>query len=201
MRIRVVGFSVLGAAVLVAAGLALFVFDFPRISSNDMAPSLRTRDLLLACRMCGPPERGDVVFFALPESGQLVPLRVIGMPGDTVQVTRGHVLVNGRPLFEEKAPNEQLAIDPVDNNPREFEVVWETVGKHRYQVLWEARTPLTGEVKTEKLGDEFFLMADRRTFAHDSRDFGAISRKQVRSIVLRVLSAGDNDSNRQTRLP
>jgi signal peptidase I len=201
MRIRVVGFSVLGAALLVAAGLALFVFDFPRISSNDMAPSLRTRDLVLACRMCGPPERGDVVFAALPDGGQLVPLRVIGMPGDTVQVSKGHVLLNGRPLFEEKAPNEQLAIDPVDNNPREFEVAWETEGKHRYQVLKDARTPLGGEVKSHKLGDEFFLMADRRTFARDSRDFGAVSRKEVRSIVLRVLSAGDDDSSRQTKLP
>ena len=201
MRFRVVGFSVLGAGLLVAGGLALFVFDFPRVASNDMAPTLRTRDLLLACRMCGPPERGDVVFFAQPDGNQLVPRRVIAMPGDTVQVKKGQVLVNGRPLFEEKAPNEQIAIDPVDNTPRDFEVAWETHGKHHYQVVRDARTPAGGDVKETKLGDEFFLMADRRTFARDSRDYGPISRKEIRSIVLRVLSAGDGESSRQTRLP
>jgi signal peptidase I len=202
MRIRVVGFSVLGAAVLVAAGLTLFVFDFPRMATNDMAPTLRARDLLLACRMCGQPERGDVVLFADEvEHSRLATLRVVGVPGDTVELRKGKLLVNGRPLTQEKAPNQQLAIDPVDQTARDFEVAWETQGKHRYEVLKDARTPLAGDKPMQKLTDEYFLIADRRTFARDSRDFGPVSRKEIRSIVLRVLTAGDGDAARQTKLP
>ena len=46
-----------------------------------------------------------------------------------------------------------------------------------------------------------FVLADRRTLVRDSRDYGPVPRASVRSIALRVLSAGDHDSARQAKLP
>jgi signal peptidase I len=203
MKIRVVGFSVLGAGALVAAGLALFAFDFPRLSTNEMAPTLRARDLLLACRACGRPERGDVVFFEPPDTpGPLIPRRVVAGPGDKVEIKKGRILVNDRPLFAEKGELMQIdGIDAVDSAPRAFQTSVETLGKHRYQVLVDARAELSGTLPAETLKDEYFVVADRRTFVRDSRDFGPIPRAHIRSIVLRVISAGDDNAARQTRLP
>ena len=48
-----------------------------------------------------PPERGDVIIFRFPkdESRDFVK-RVVGIPGDTVEIARGQPLVNGQPLEE-----------------------------------------------------------------------------------------------------
>jgi signal peptidase I len=44
------------------------------------------------------PDRGDVVVFAHPKDGRTMIKRVIGLPGDTVQVSKGHVFLNGTKL-------------------------------------------------------------------------------------------------------
>ncbi len=46
----------------------------------------------------GEPERGDVVVFRHPVNGTDYIKRLIGMPGDTVQVTDGVVQINGKPV-------------------------------------------------------------------------------------------------------
>ena len=204
MRIRVVGLSVLGASLIVAGGLALFAFDFPHVGSNEMAPGLRANDLLLACRVCGAPQRGDVVVFEPPDgNGPSLSLRrVVAGPGDTVEVRHGQVMVNGHPLAAEKVGVETMTgIGSGDAVGRPFERWQESAGAHRYAVLRDTRVVLSGDRPPQQLEDEYFLLADRRTLVKDSRDYGPVSRMRIRSIVKRVLSAGNGEAERQTRLP
>ena len=187
---------------LVAMGLALFAVDFPRPSSDDMAPGIRKGDLLLACRACGKPQRGDVVLFTSPDNGPLSVRRVVAVPGDRVEVHNGQMLVNGKPLDETesgilKLPN----IDPISSQPRPFSLTIEKAGEHEYKVVRDLGVISTGDRVPETLADAFFVAADRRTLVRDSRDYGPVPRASIRSIVLRVLSAGDHDSARQGRLP
>jgi len=44
------------------------------------------------------PKHGDIVVFWVPSEGQDLIKRVIGLPGDTVEVSNGIVILNGRPL-------------------------------------------------------------------------------------------------------
>src|SRR6478672_7441198 len=176
MKVRVVGFSILGAAVLVAGGLALFALEFPRVRNNDMAPGLRQGDLLLACRICGVPQTGDVVVVSNADEAdpeRMSIRRVAAGPGDKIEVKKGQVLVNDRPLTGEKLDEIELAnVDDVSSAPRKFEVWSEALGKHQFSTLRDKSVAPSGDVPAETLKNSYFLLADRRTFARDSRNYG-----------------------------
>jgi signal peptidase I len=203
MKFRVVGFWTLGGALLVAGGLASFAFELPRVHSNDMAPTLREGDLLLSCRVCGSPQRGDVVVFAPADANEekVTLRRVVAVPGDKVEVKKGVVLVNDHPLSVEKSAPLELPIGQVGNQPMRFDATVETVGRHRYQTIRDAQVTPGGDLPAQTLSNEYFVLADRRTFARDSRSYGPVAKTRIRSIVQRVLSAGDQDPARQTKLP
>jgi signal peptidase I len=187
---------------LVAMGLALFAVDFPRPSSDDMAPGIRKGDLLLACRACGKPKHGDVVLFTSPDNGPLSVRRIVAGPGDRVEVHHGELIVNGKPLDDTDAGTIKLAdVDPVSSQPRPFSLAVEKCGEHEYKVVRDLGVISSGDRPPETLADAYFVAADRRTLVRDSRDYGPVPRASVRSIIIRVLSAGDHDATRQGRLP
>src|SRR5262249_50731180 len=153
---------------------------------------IRKGDLLLACRVCGRPQRGDVVLFSPPDNGPITVRRVVAVPGDRVEGRHGRTLVNGQPLDETAQGTGKLAdLDPVSSQPRTFALSRERGGAHEYRVIRDAGVVAAGDRAAETLGDAYFVAADRRTLVRDSRVYGPIPRTSIRSIVLRVLSAGD----------
>jgi len=75
-----------------------------RVDGPSMQPNLHTGQFVLADRLAyrlGPPRRGDVVVVhPPPEPDESFIKRVIGLPGETVQIAAGVVRVNGRALSE-----------------------------------------------------------------------------------------------------
>jgi signal peptidase I len=195
---------VLVVLAIMIVGLALYVIDLPHLASDDMAPSLRLGDQLLACRLCGAPKRGDLVNFAIPDApGQMAVRRVVAGPGDRVEVHKGEVLVNGKPL-EHTKPSEvtlTLAGGALEPGPHLYRIAYEQVGTHRYAILSDFNATSTSDRPPETLRDEYFVLADRRTFIRDSRDYGPVARGLVRSVVWRVLSVANGETERQTRVP
>jgi signal peptidase I len=59
------------------------------------------------------PRRGDIVIVTPPDSNSDYIKRVIGLPGDTIQLIDGRVFLNGRPLRREARPD---AMIPMDDN-------------------------------------------------------------------------------------
>jgi len=101
--------------VAIALTIAIFVRFFiaePRfIPSPSMTPTLAVGDRLLVEKVSyrlHPPTNGDIVVFEPPpqlqeygyQASQAFIKRVIGLPGQQVQVSRGKVYVNGEPLAE-----------------------------------------------------------------------------------------------------
>ena len=60
------------------------------------------------------PERGDIVVFLGPEDADVVK-RVIGLPGDTVAVEGGQVVLNGKPIPRQRIEDVAIAVSP--NSP------------------------------------------------------------------------------------
>ncbi len=76
-----------------------------RIESISMLPTLEAGDFVIvnkAAFWLGNPERGDIVIFHYPPDPKREPYikRIIGLPGDMVEVSAGRVLVNSHPLSE-----------------------------------------------------------------------------------------------------
>jgi signal peptidase I len=98
----------IAAAVLLALALRAFVAEPFRIGSGAMAPTLLTGDHVLVSKLAygprlpfthlrpfprGVPRRGDVVVFE--EGGSAVAKRVVGVPGDVVELREQVLFVNG----------------------------------------------------------------------------------------------------------
>jgi signal peptidase I len=193
---------ILFIVLLVITGLLLFAVDLPRVAADDMAPNIRNGDLLLACRVCGTPRRGDVVLFSPPQGKGTQLRRVVGLPGDQISVHRGQISVNGTPIEENDAGVIRLRnLNPPTSEPRPFHVAIERNGEHEYRIIRDSNVTAASERPLERLSDAYFLAADRRTLARDSRDYGPVPRTSVRSVALRILQAGDNDNLRRTKVP
>ena len=110
-----------------------FIFSPFTIPSESMLPNLRNGDYLVAAKwpygfsklslpgqpalfegriFASLPERGDVVIFKHPVTGADYVKRVIGLPGDTVAMEDGVVVLNGDPLQREDAGHADIAMGP-----------------------------------------------------------------------------------------
>ena len=72
------------------------------VEGESMLPSLRPRDVLLIDKFAynnGPPSRGDIVM-ARYHNG-LILKRIVGLPGEDIEVKSGTLYVNGTPIAED----------------------------------------------------------------------------------------------------
>ena len=127
-----------------------------RIPTPSMVPTLKIQDRLLVNKLAydlASPKRGDIALFEDPEGGE-DPLikRVVGTPGDTLQLRRGRLLLNEEPQNEPY----------VERDPC----------KPGYP-----KTCSFGPVTVPK--GHYFMMGDNRTNSKDSRFFGPVPEEDV----------------------
>jgi signal peptidase I len=81
-----------------------------RIESHSMQPNFYEGEFILVNKLAyrlGSPERGDVLVFHNPNNVEEDYIkRIIGLPGDTVEIHDSTVFINGQPLVEEYPINE-----------------------------------------------------------------------------------------------
>jgi signal peptidase I len=176
-------------ALLLALGLRTFLFQPFTIPSDSMEPALQSGDYMVLSkfdygfsryslpvalplgegRLFGrQPRRGDVIVFKLPRDHSIDYVkRLIGLPGDRIQVVRGVVWLNGRPL--QQAPP-GLMRDP-DNPARVVTQVRETLPDGRSYLTFHEDVDHDGEntdVYVVPRG-QYFFMGDNRDNSADSR--------------------------------
>lgn len=99
-------------SVLIAALVILFLYRPVKVEGTSMMPSLFDQERLFINQFSykfgiGDIRRGDTVVFYFPEDPtESYIKRVIGLPGDTVAVDDGYVIVDGKKLVENYVPAE-----------------------------------------------------------------------------------------------
>ncbi|MGB3692235.1 MAG: signal peptidase I [Spirulinaceae cyanobacterium] len=113
------GLKTIALSAVLAVGIRSFVAEARYIPSGSMLPTLEINDRLLIEKVSynfRKPERGDIVVFnptdTLKEQNfhDAFIKRVIGLPGETIQVKNGRVVVNGKAI-EEKYIEQEPAYD------------------------------------------------------------------------------------------
>lgn len=88
----------LAVAVGVAMLVRTFVFEPVKVDGHSMESTLHDREVMFVTKweyVTGDPERFDVVICHYPNRGQLdFVKRVVGLPGDTVEIKDGYLYVN-----------------------------------------------------------------------------------------------------------
>lgn len=97
-------------ALLIALLINVFIGQATRVEGQSMEPSLHTNQRLVvekvSYRLHGP-DRFDVVVIRAPGQGDdLLIKRVIGLPGETIEIHDGHVYINGELLKEDSIAQE-----------------------------------------------------------------------------------------------
>lgn len=102
------GLKTIGLSIILALGIRTFVAEARYIPSGSMLPTLEIDDRLIIDKLgyrFAEPQRGDVVVFyptdkLKEEYKDAFIKRIIGLPGETVEVRDGRVLIDGEPLSE-----------------------------------------------------------------------------------------------------
>jgi len=144
-------------AAIIVLPIRYFVFQPFIVKGDSMVPNFHSGDYLIvdeiSYRFSGP-SRGDVIVFHYPlDESQRFIKRVIGLPGETVEVKEGKITVipkDGENVF---TLNEKLYLPDLLSTG--------------------------GDVKITLKEDEFFVLGDNRQFSYDSRIWGVMPKKDL----------------------
>ncbi len=201
-------------AIIFALILALFIRTFVvqafKIPSGSMIPTLLIGDHILVNKFIygipipftekkliefKQPARGEVVVFRFPlEPNKDFIKRVVGTPGDVVQMENGRLLVNGDavPMIPK---NDYSYKEHPDGEPIEFELYDEVLGDHPHPVIYTKYFPMSrrsfGPVTVPE--GEIFVMGDNRDNSNDSRAWGFVDISAVRGRAINIYWSWDAD--------
>lgn len=173
-------------AVVIAFFVRTFVIQAYKIPSGSMKPTLQIGDHILVSKFnygvrlplirsmlipVGKPKRGDIVVFIYPEdpSKDFIK-RLIGLPGDIIEIRNKNILLNGLPWSDGHGVYVDNLIIPGSVQPRDN----------------------VGPVTVPE--DSIFVMGDNRDESYDSRFWGFVPMKDVLGKALIIYWSWDQEN-------
>jgi len=99
-------------SIVVSFFIILFVYQPVKVEGGSMEPGLEDQERIFINKMVyrwESIERGDIIVFRYPRDPRKSFIkRVIGVPGDQVRISYGHVYINGKRIEEDYVPAEFL---------------------------------------------------------------------------------------------
>jgi signal peptidase I len=171
------------------------ILEGDRVFVNKMAYDLRFPFTLYRIAQWGAPERGDIVVFFSPADGKRLVKRVVGVPGDVIEMRAGHLFLNGNaaqytPIDEEVA----RAFEVRESERYIFvsEAVEDAVAHPILIAPEQVAVRTFGPVTIPE--DKYFVMGDNRDESFDSRYFGFVERRSIVGKAVAVVVSVDRDN-------
>ena len=217
----------IGVAVLIALLLRAFVVEAFKIPSGSMIPTLQVGDHIFVNKFLygiripwtdiklfkhiREPRRGEIIVFVFPvDPDKDFIKRIVGIPGDTVQVCGGQVLINNQPVRREAMPG---PCEYDDSDEERANGIWhrvqcvayhETNGNENYVTVHNPMSAGASQSCTSPYTvqpDHVFVMGDNRDNSHDSRFWGTVRYDLIKGKAWFIWwSAGEHTSVRLGRM-
>jgi len=142
-------------ALLIVVPIRYFIFQPFFVRGQSMEPNFENGDYLIIDEISyrfREPQRGEVIVFRYPlNPSQRYIKRIIGLPGETVEIENNKVII----------VNEKRS---------------QILDESRYL---SPATLTLGEVRLTLANDEYFVLGDNRYASYDSRRWGPVSKKDI----------------------
>ena len=187
-------------AILIAIIIRTFFFQAFFIPSSSMEPTLLVGDRIFVSKfsygyskhsfpfslplinervLFSEPERGDIIVFKTPENLRIDYIkRLVGLPGDKIQMIDGILHINDIPVKRKKIRSETKLIN--NGQIRNVLVYEETLPNNiSYETfdMGNTRADNTSEIFIPE--DSYFFMGDNRDNSKDSRFIGSVPKNNL----------------------
>lgn len=201
-------------AVLVLCALRSSLADWNDVPTPSMVPTILEGDRVVIDKRAydwrvpffgwrvaerTDPTRGDIVIFPSPVDGIRLIKRIVGLPGDTIELRRDRLFVNGEAATYEPTDPARLAGFEHEELVG-YRLFHEQVAGRDHPMMTERGAARLSDFGPFRVPDgQYFMMGDNRDHSLDSRIFGPIPREIIQGKALAVALSVDPDRSYRPR--
>lgn len=175
------------------------IMEGDRVFVNKLAYDLKVPFTTWHIAQWDNPKRGDVVVFFSPADGTRLVKRVVGLPGDRIELRNNELIVNGLPLQYEALPRTVVNELPAgEQSQHQYATEELAAHAHPMMVTPMLRAPRTFGPVTVPPG-KYFMMGDNRDNSFDSRFYGCVDRDRIVGRATSVVISLDHDHHYSPR--
>jgi len=191
------------------------IADWNWVPSGSMNPTILEGDLIYVDKLAydlrfpltfnrlaewSQPQRGDIVVCFSPDDQTRLVKRIIGLPGDTIELRANVLFINGRPLSYTKS---NIKCDEQIPSGLKSSAVFATEDLGGYEHIVMSIPSVRamrnfGPVTVPQ--DDYFVLGDNRDNSRDSRYFGFVEGKAIVGKAKAVIVSFDKTDKYQPRL-
>ena len=170
------------------------ILEGDRVLVNKLAYDLKVPFTTWHLAEWAGPQRNDVIVFYSPADETRLVKRVIGLPGDIIEMRRGRLFINHEPVRYAPLDSQIPAqLGAVEQNEAAF--ASERLGEEQHAVMALPRSPAVRDFGPLCVAeDSYFVLGDNRDNRADSRFFGTVQRRRVVGKVTTVIASFDPEN-------
>jgi len=171
------------------------ILEGDRVYVNKLAYGLKVPFTTWHIAQWSNPQRGDIVVFYSPHDGKRLVKRVVGLPGDTIELRNEALVLNGQPVQYAALAEELLRdVGPAERAGHLY-ASERLPGQTHAVAAWPAVRAMRSFGPITVPEGEFFMMGDNRDDSFDSRYWGTVERKQIVGRATAVVLSFDRNNH------